>query len=177
VIRLNRRAFTLIELLIALTIGALLTAAAAWSFARPLHRARAAEAVAQLKYLDASTRDLARRLGRESVIAFDVSEGTMERRSRRAGNEATFRAAVASPIAIEEVRTPGRRSDHGEAVIAVSPLGLSDTYAVKLAGPEGRQWVVFTGLAGEAITLTNDAELNAIFARVASPPTARRDAD
>jgi hypothetical protein len=56
----------------------------------------------------------------------------------------------------------------------VSGLAVSPTYAVKLAGPEGNRWVVVSGLSGEVRTLTDDAQVDSIFAAITA---SRRDAD
>src|SRR2546421_3963468 len=123
-------AFTLIEMMIALVVLGVLTAAAVLSFSAPVERARMVEAVEQVKYLDASSRDVSRRFGRNVQIGFDLSEGTMERREGR-GREASFSTHVASPMRIEAVRTLGERKDYGETSIDVSSLGISQTYALK----------------------------------------------
>jgi prepilin-type N-terminal cleavage/methylation domain-containing protein len=174
--QVHRRAFTLVETMVAVIILGLLAGAVTWSFRAPLRRARMAEAIEQVKYIDASSRAFARRFGRNVEVVYDVSEGTMERReSARA--DASFRTVIASPFRIEAVRTRGRTEEYGEAAIAVSPLGVSQTYAVKLAGPEAQRWVVVTGLGGEILTLADDAQVEAIFAKVAQPPRGGRDAD
>src|SRR3954453_11891082 len=167
-----RGAFTLVETMVAVIIVGLLAGAVTWSFRAPLRRARMAEAIEQVKYLDASSRAFARRFGRNVDVVYDVSEGTLERREN-ARAEASFHAAIASPFRIEAVRTRVRTEGYGEAAIAVSPLGISQTYAVKLAGPEAQRWVVVTGLGGEILTLADDAQVEAIFAKIAPG----RDAD
>ncbi len=168
----SRRAFTLVETMVAVIILGLLATAVAWSFRAPLRRARMSEAIEQVKYLDVSSRDFARRFGRGVEIVFDVSEGTLERREGPRA-EASFRTGIASPFRIEAVRTRARTEEYGETSIAVSPLGLSQTYAVKLVGPEAQRWVIVTGLGGEILTLADDAQVEAIFAKVAPG----RDAD
>ena len=169
------RGFTLIDVMVALIVLGVLTAAAVLSFSGPVERARMVEAVEQVKYLDASSRDLARRFGRNVQIVFDVSEGTMERREGR-GREASFLTHVASPTRIEAVRTAGERKEYGEVSIDVSSLGISQTYALKIAGPQGSRWVLVSGLGGESQVLLDDAQVEAIFAKVA-PGSSRRDAD
>lgn len=164
--------FTLIEIVVAVAIMALLATAAAFSFSRPLHRARAVEAIEQIRYLDSSSRDFARRFGRNVQIAFDLSENAIERREGTS-HDATFSAQIASPLRIEAVWTAGRRINDGEAIIPVSSLGISPTYAVKLSGPQGERWVVVTGLAGETATYSDDEQIQAIFSTIAP----RRDAD
>ena len=164
-----RRAFTLVETMAAVIILGLLAGAVTWSFRAPLRRARMAEAIEQVKYIDASSRAFARRLGRNVEVVYDLSEGTMERREG-ARADASFRTVIASPFRIEAVRTKARTEEYGEASIAISPLGISQTYAVKLAGPQAQRWVVVTGLGGEILTLADDAQVAAIFAKIAPAP-------
>jgi prepilin-type N-terminal cleavage/methylation domain-containing protein len=169
----RRYAFTLIETLVAVAILAVLATAVVATFSGPTARAREAEAVEQVKFLDATTRDFARRFGRSCEVAFDLSEGSMERREGLS-REAAYRATIASPVKIEAVRTARQTVEHDEARVALSPLGLSETYAVELSGPDGwRAWVVFSGLSGEATLVSDESKIEAIFAQVAS----RRDAD
>lgn len=169
---LRRPGFTLIEIVIAVSIMALLATAAALSFNRPMNRARTLEAVEQVKYLDASCRDFARRFGRGVQITFDLSENRFERREGNS-HEATYGVNFASPMQLLAVWTAREQVDDGEAVIPVSNKGLSQTYAVKLSGPEGARWVLVSGLSGETAVYTDDEQIRAIFAKT-SP---RRDAD
>jgi prepilin-type N-terminal cleavage/methylation domain-containing protein len=181
-----RRAFTLIEILVVVAVMALLVGSVALSFTGPLHRARTVEAIEQVKYLDASSRQFAKRFGRGVELVFDLSEGTMERRGGGGGGsggggaggdrEATFTATVASPLQLAAVYTAGRKLEYGQAKIPVSPLGLCETYAVKLTGPDAQQkWVLVTGLGGEVITFNDDAQVEAILSHAS--PSSRRDAD
>src|SRR5688500_15941446 len=72
--------FTLDEVMSVMLILALLSAAAAWSFAQPLARARTAEAVELVTSFDASSRLGARQFGRGVDMIFDLTAGTLERR-------------------------------------------------------------------------------------------------
>jgi prepilin-type N-terminal cleavage/methylation domain-containing protein len=164
--------FTLIEIVIAITIMALLAAGVALSFNRPMNKARRVQAIEQVRYLDVSSRDFARRFGRNVEIAFDLSENRLERREG-ASHDATFSAQIGSPFRIDAVWTVRERVDDGEAAITVSSLGVSQSYAVKLSGPDGATWVIMSGLAGETATYANDEQVQAIFAKIAP----RRDAD
>jgi type II secretory pathway pseudopilin PulG len=164
----------LIETLAAVAILAVLATAVVATFSGPATRAREAEAVEQIKFLDATTRDFARRFGRPCEIAFDLGDGSIERREGFS-RDAAYRATLASPVRIQAVRTARQTVEHDEARVPVSALGLSQTYAVQLAGPDGwRAWVVVGGLGGEATVISDDAKIQAIFEPVAS---SRRDAD
>ncbi|HEY7115769.1 MAG TPA: type II secretion system protein [Tepidisphaeraceae bacterium] len=166
------RGFTLIEVMIAVVILGILAGATALAFTGPLHRARTVEAIEQLRYLDASARDLARRTGRSVTLAFDLSENILERRDRP-GGPAVFRANIPSPLRIDAVWRGRQRITDGQAQIAVSPLALSETYAVKLAAPQGERWLLVSGLSGQTKVLNDDAQVESIL----EATTPRRDAD
>jgi prepilin-type N-terminal cleavage/methylation domain-containing protein len=167
------RGFTLIEVMAAVIVMGLLTGMVVLAFAGPVNRARMVEAVEQVTYLDSSSRQYARRTGRAVEIRMDLGEGVLERRAGSLG--VVFRTSVPAPVRIEAVRTANaRREESGEIVVPVSGLGVSRTYAVKLVGPEGQRWVVVAGLSGEVRVLTDDAQVDSIFAAVSA---ARRDAD
>jgi len=168
-----RRGFTLIEIMVAVIVMGLLCGAVVLTFAGPIRRARMTEAIEQVKYADASARDVARRFGREVELVFDLSASRIER-CEQGGPEATFAANVPPPMRIEAVRTREGETDYGQASVAISPVGLSPTYAVKIAGPEGTRWILVTGLGGVTVVLANEAQVERIFA--ATDAAARHDA-
>jgi prepilin-type N-terminal cleavage/methylation domain-containing protein len=171
-----RRGFTLIEIMVAVVILGLLTGAVVLTFAAPVNRARMVEAVEELSYLDASTRQWARQSGRAAELRIGLDDGVLERREGRAGYRQTmFRATIPAPLRIAAVRTAdASREDSGEVVLPVSWTGASPSYAVKIAGPEGARWVLVAGLSGEVRTLSDDAQVDSIFAAI-NP--SRRNAD
>ena len=170
--------FTLIEVMVAVVILGLLTGAVVLAFAGPVNRARMVQAVEEVTYLDASTREVARKSGRAAEVRIDLDEGVIERREGRAGSRQTmFRVGVPAPLRILAVRTAARREESGEAVVPVSAAGVSPTYAVKIAGPEGSRWVVVAGLSGEVRVLNDDAQVDSIFAAISGGAGSRRDAD
>lgn len=158
-----RRAFSLVELLAAIVVLALLTAGAAWTFGGPLRRAQLGEAVEQVRSFDATGRQFARNAGRECTLALDLDDGVLTR--IEAGGRETFRAVVARPCRIDEVRTARRRYDGGQAVVAVSGLGLSESYAVKMSAGGDVRWVVFAGLSGESRAVSDEAMVDEILGR------------
>jgi len=149
---MRRRGFTLIEMMAVVIIMALLATAAALSFARPMRVARGRDAVDQVRSLDASARQFARRFGRPIEIVFDLSNGTLARRER---DEIAFQTSLSHGCRIDEVRASGQSFSLGEASIECAGSGMSRTYAVHLVGPELDQWLVFAGLSGQ-VTQVND---------------------
>ncbi len=164
-----RRAFTLIEITIAVAITALLTAAVAMSFTGPLQSARAKDAAEAIRSADASARVLARRSGRDVVIGFDLYDQHI---STRTGDDEVFHTNLPRGCVIERFRSPERDISSGEGTVAISRLGLSRSYALHLRGPQLDQWILVAGLTGETSIVQHEEILDAIF----RPPT-RHDAD
>jgi prepilin-type N-terminal cleavage/methylation domain-containing protein len=159
----NTRAFTLIELMLAVAILALLTGAAALSFVKPVHAARNREAIELVKRADAMAREAAQRSGHPARLQFDVSKSTIHRDG----------ASLTLPqgCTLREIRTSEKSITDGEFVLDISPLGLSHSYALHLQAPDLDQWLIFAGLSGEMTTTTNESQVQQLLVR-----TSRRDA-
>jgi prepilin-type N-terminal cleavage/methylation domain-containing protein len=76
---LSRRAFTLIETMLAVLLLALVASAAALTFSKPVAQARGQDAVELLRHFDATTRAAASAAGRTVRITFDLSSGVITR--------------------------------------------------------------------------------------------------
>lgn len=170
----QRGAFTLIEIIAVVILLGLLATLAAWSFSGPLRRAQFDQALEQVRYLNATSRALARDTGQLVTMTFDLDRGEVSRSQGRRGGAAVYRASLAPGARIDRVRTATDDRTSGTAEVAVSPLGLSPSYAVRLAGPNWRRWVFVSGLGGDARVIRDDSEIAAIFA--AARDAARRDA-
>jgi prepilin-type N-terminal cleavage/methylation domain-containing protein len=168
------RGFTLMEVMLAVLVLALLSAVAVLSFGKSIQRAKAKGAVELVRYVDASARDAAKRFGRSVTILIDPVEGTM---ARREGKEIRYRATIELPYEIDEVRVGDRRAND-LVEIACSEMGLSRSYAVHVKGPGLEKWVVVAGLSGEVTEANDDATVDAIFESLApAQALARGDAD
>jgi len=165
-------AFTLLEVLAALIILSLLATAATLSFNKPLARARAFDAIEQIRQLDASARQFSRKNGRPALIIFDLTDQSLSRREPGL-RDAVFTTRLPSPLRIEQIRTAAHRVDYGEVSITCAPTGLSETYALKITGaPESAtadrsanptQWIVVAGLSGEIKTVRDERDVDFIL--------------
>jgi prepilin-type N-terminal cleavage/methylation domain-containing protein len=165
-------AFTLIEVMAVVLVLALLSAAAAWSFARPLARLRTSEAIDLITSFDASSRLAASRFGHSVDLQFDLTDQALVRSE---GGKITYRAVLPPGFAIEQVRTADGVRDAGEITIECSRMALSPSYALKLIGPdEVERWLVVAGLSGQVTTARDEPDVDAIL-NLSAPP-ARRDA-
>ncbi len=148
--------FTLIELMIAVVLLALLTGMAALSFVRPIRAARAHQTIEMIRRCDAMARQEAERFGRPVLLDFDLSAQTLTRDS--------IVSKIPASDAIRELRTSEASVYDGEYSLRVSPLGLSRTYALHLVGPDSDQWLLIAGLSGETTT-TNETRVEQLLRR------------
>ena len=169
--RMNRRAFTLIEMIVVIVLIGLLTAAVVMSFARPVEKVRAKDAVEMVRSLDESARAQARRSGDSVQIVIDLSARTLARRG--AGGKVVFEAALPNGFEIDRFRSGVDDIASAEAVVSCSALGLTRTYAVHLSGPGLNEWLLFAGLSGEVTVVKDEATLESIFRPSATPPPIR----
>src|SRR5689334_14764707 len=132
---LHHRGFTLIEIMVAVLLLALLASAAALSFAKPLREARAIDAIETVSSFDESARTAARRSGRSVVLRYDLAGNTLFR-DEGAGEARAARQRLKLPYGfrVAQVRTAARRASEGQAEIVCSGLGVTRTYAVRVDG-------------------------------------------
>jgi prepilin-type N-terminal cleavage/methylation domain-containing protein len=162
-----RSAFTLVEVMIAVLLMALLASAAALSFSGSLRSARSTEALERLRSFDSAARDVTRRTNREARIVFDLSNDTLSRREGTDLDELTAQVRLPTGYRIDELRIPGQSFTDGEAVVDCSALGVSRTYAVHLVGPGLDHWVLVAGLTGEMTQEKDESATQSILDRAA----------
>lgn len=173
---MNRRgAFTLVELMAAVLILALLSTAAVLSFSHPLASARLDDACRELQRFDASARALSRVTGKPVRTMLNLTDNVLVRR-QGGGSEDAARVPMPAGIRLAEVRIEGESFTGGEVEVDASPVGWTRTYAVRLAGQSGERWVLFAGVTGQATRLNDVRELDAIEAQ-ANARAPRHDAD
>ena len=147
--------FTLVEVMVAILLMALLASAAALSFSGSLRTARSREALELLRSFDSAARDVARRSNRETRIVFDFSNDTLSRREGADLDNLVSLVHLPSGYRIEALRTAGQSFEDGQAVVDCSGLGISRSYAAHLIGPGLDRWVLVAGMTGE---MTQEAD-------------------
>jgi prepilin-type N-terminal cleavage/methylation domain-containing protein len=157
--------FTLIEIIAAIVIMALLASAASLSFTQPLRIAREQDAIDMLRSFDSTARQLAVRLGHPVRCTFDLNTATL---SREEEGSLRYQARLPRDCHLREVRTAARRVSDGEVDIFYSHLGISRSYALRLSGPGFDRWLLVPGLGAECTLIQNEAQLDSIFAATAT---------
>jgi prepilin-type N-terminal cleavage/methylation domain-containing protein len=170
-------AFTLLEMLLVLALGAVLATAAAVSLASSRRAASAKDVAGQVAHFDRLTREQARRSGRPARLMFDLDRGDLRRTTDDAEDRHDPRAGASALHLVGDARVAkvvrARESaTAGQVSVPCSPRGQTPSYAVLLVGPGGqRQWVVVAGLTGQVSTVTDEREVEDIFRTLAGDAT------
>jgi prepilin-type N-terminal cleavage/methylation domain-containing protein len=168
----NRRGFTLVEVMAVAVVMALLAGAAALTFAGPLRRATAREAVDRVASFDESCRRYATRFDRNAEMVFSLADGTMALRLVGAARGGPRPARLPSGVRFNRIRVAGdrgRNAAFGEVSVPCSSLGTGISYAVELTGPGFDRWIVVAGLGGGATEVSDEHEVDRILAALARP--------
>lgn len=161
----QRLAFTLVELMIAILLLALLTSAATISFSGSLKRAHRQDALDEIRSFDQSTRELARRQARSQQELFDLTAHTIARRDNEKSESSRAQVQMPNGISIDEIRVGGRvTADGDEAVVNISAMGLSETYAAHVIGPDLDTWVIVAGITGSMTEVPDESTMATLLA-------------
>jgi prepilin-type N-terminal cleavage/methylation domain-containing protein len=171
----TRPAFTLIELVAVIVLLGIISTAAALTFRSSLQSATSTDAIGQIKYLDSTARQRARRFNQPVEVVFDVTSSTLSRREGSKRNDESFTAALPRGFSIDQINIAGHSTFNGDASITCSPAGLTPSYAIHLIGPNFDQWLLFAGLSGQMTLINHEETVLDILAAVRQG--ARRDAD
>ena len=161
--RNRHQGFTLLELLVVITLLALVTAVVSVRFGGVAAKARLKLAADQIRLFDAQTRSLARRQGNALLMRIDPHARTVHRERAAGGEAVTPPLHLPRGVSIRDVLAEGHlASDHG---LLVGPLGRSTSYAVRLSAQQDTliRWVIIAGVTGQARVVEGDDESRSII--------------
>lgn len=164
---MRERGFSLVEVTVVLAILAIAAGVVVFRMHAPRQAVTMRDVVGRLAWLDRAARVYAREHDRSLRIAIDSSAGRLRRMD--AGDGRPVGAAVTLPQGwrVGSVRIGPGDASGALASIAVSRLGLTPAYALRIDGPEGqRQWLLVAGLTGEVTLLDDERHVLDILAAV-----------
>jgi prepilin-type N-terminal cleavage/methylation domain-containing protein len=164
---LPRRAFSLVELSVVLTIAGIIAGAVALRLEGPLRKARLADALSAIRDYDLTTRAAARNQDRPLRMDMDPSGGQLKRCDDQGLPCGGPPLALPTACRIERLVLGGAGAPGQNTTIRCSRRGLTPTYAFLLRAQEGRQWVVVAGLTGQQVLVENEQDVNEILAAAA----------
>jgi prepilin-type N-terminal cleavage/methylation domain-containing protein len=164
----QHRAFTLIEVMLAVLILALLATAAALSMDQPLRAARSRDLLQQLHAFDMGARQAAILSGKDVRIVFDLSSNSVSRFDGGQLTDLRRREHLPPGFRIDQVLLSATSAFSGEVPIDISPMGFSRSYAIHLIGPGPDRWIIFAGLSGDTTQARDEATTHAILAETST---------
>jgi prepilin-type N-terminal cleavage/methylation domain-containing protein len=183
---MQRRGFTLIEVIAVVVLLGILAGSSVWLMTRQVRRGSRAGAIGQMSYADRMTRLASSRIGRRCILRFDLGRQEIVRYDGPAArNKIQHGQGVQMPAGfrIDRIlrRGPGAGGARGAldvrssgvVDIEYSPSGRSESYALRLQAGEEAFWIAFSGLTGQLTPLENEQEVDNLFALLA---TGRPDA-
>ena len=156
----SRPAFTLIEMMLAIVLLGIISAAAAFTFHSSLESARASDVIEQLRYLDSSSRQRAMRFNQSVELTFDVTNSSISRCEGSKGNDESFRASLPRGYTIDQINIAGQSTFNGQTSLTCS----SPSYSLHLLGPNFDQWLLFAGLTGQLTLVKDESTVQDILA-------------
>lgn len=157
--------FTLLELLVVVTIVSLVAATAVLKLGGGLRRAQLRRATEVVTEIDRHARQLAVRGASRCELRILVTDGVFEL-SREGVGEDEFqrRWQLAPPIGITSAATPRESRTSGDVVVRYGPHGRSDTYAVSVGSPSGEpRWLLVAGGTGQIIEDLSEREIERVL--------------
>lgn len=162
---MSRRAFTLLELVVVLTILALLSGSAIWFVRLPVRTAQKEQLHDQIKLLDAIARSHASKDGTATLTIYP-QEGTMVLSS--ASGSVISDATLPATLKLMAIRTASGKIQTSKTQIAYT-RSSSDSFGILLGGKGVRpEWTVVCGLTGTAYRCSEveGEQLLSVFAKL-----------
>lgn len=160
---MNRRAFTLLELLLVLGIICLMAGAATLQLRQPYRRVRFESVAESLVEVDRQVRSRSRAANAAGLMQIDL-----ERRKLSIQFPAGVVASLPdyrlpSGFMLTRLRTSAGEYRGGRATVMIRPDGVSITYALLLETAEQSRWIIFLGGTGQVLLAESANEVQKLF--------------
>lgn len=144
------RGLTLLELLVVMTILALVAATATVRLTGVQHRAELELALDRLTHIDGQLRGHAERHRRAVELHIQLRENVVELDMADVKNRTTLKKVLGRNIVVERFVSAVQDVDRGEVIVGYLPNGTAESYAILVSGPgDRRKWLFVAGGSGQ----------------------------
>ncbi len=166
----NRCGFTLLELLVVLTLVSLLSAVAAVKLRVPYRAARAGEVTERIAFTDQLMRSHARNFGQAARLVFDLDRGSIHVEMGEHDRDPHFAFEIPPGVHLEEIQMTDKTTRRGRVVVESPSHGVTPSYAVVLSTQHGPdRWLLFSGLTGQVTHTTDERDVQQVFSYLDTP--------
>ena len=163
-----RTAFTLIELMAVIVLMALLSATATLMVRAPLAKAKQDQAIAQIRFLDATARDRARQ-GEQVRLEFDL-QASVATLIDGQGEEIVNRVAL-SDKPYQVMIMGAEKTDDSHRWVCYDQFGKSRSFAAQIGDQSSTNgWLMVLGMTGQTYMLNEKGAVHAIISRERNHP-------
>ena len=165
----DRAGFSLVELMVVITIVGLLAGMVSLRLSGMTGKARFQQAIERLQSVDDGLRARAVRFDQPCELQLTIGSSRIQ---RVYGNQ---RDGVSDPVLsgnveITRVRSPTRDVGTGNMTVHYAATGTSDSWAVQLTAPGHEpRWLLFAGLTGQTTELERERDVEDIL-EASQPP-------
>ncbi len=160
----SREGFTLIELMVVLTLSVLVVGIVAVQMKSPYQAAKFEDCLERIEFNEQLIRSHAQRFERRSVLVVDFDENTIYARKQEQSDGPCFRVDLPRGVKLISIITTAEEISHGRVQVDVSTRGQTPSYALCLReGKNNEQWLLFAGTTGQVTRMDNSKDVHEIF--------------
>ncbi|MEL7499545.1 MAG: type II secretion system protein [Planctomycetota bacterium] len=163
---MNRDAFSLIELLVVLTLISLVAVSVSVRWSESYKRVEFQSAVERFLDMEASTRRVSRRVRRNASIMVDLGSESVSATRWNDGVAHQVQYTFPSGVNLNMIRVGQIEASEGQHQIAFDQAGAGPTWAIKLQRGNQQQWLVFAGRTGQQLEFGDDEAVEEFFKKM-----------
>lgn len=163
---MNRHGFSLIEMLAVLTIVSIVAVSVTFSWGRALGKANYQHSIERVIELADSTRAHASRSGTHGQIRVDMMSNSVDSVRWIGGGASQSTYKLPQGVSITSYQTAEGEATSGEHEIAISRLGATKTWALRISQDRRQTWIVFAGRSGQSIIYEKDDDVGNLFTKL-----------
>lgn len=160
---MQRKAFSLIELMVVLTLMAIVVAVVTIGFNRPYRATQFQRDVEAIVHFDSLIRKRTINANQVGLLTINLDEAQLRYATLARPRRENARKNLSQTSSIVMVRTAQKSLDHGSISIPFNAAGSSPTYAIQISSKTDTVWLVFAGGSGQNLIIETKDEVDEIF--------------
>lgn len=160
---LSRDGFSLIEMMVVITIVGLLAGMTMLRWSGPISKMQFGNDLAGIAGFDRRARNLAIQRNESLRLIVDLDNNAFLCQQRNMAQSVTTTFGLSNSSQIEKVAVIDGQAMKGQIEIYLSESGTSASYAVLVSNGKRKHWLLFVGGTGQVFSGYSDEEIQAYF--------------